>query len=71
MQLMEMKAAKEFGDEVDPDLKRDLEAAAKLFHEKMATTQSELEALWTRWDTAVDSRIATLRKLCTSSASAA
>ena len=55
MQLMEMKAAKEFGDEADPDLKRDLEAAAKSFNEKMAATQRELEALWTKWDEAEDS----------------
>ena len=55
MQLMEMKAAKDCGDEADPDLKRDLESAAKSFHEKMAATQRELEALWIRWDTAVNS----------------
>lgn len=55
MQLMEMKAAKEFGDEADPALHRDLEAAAKSFHEKMAATQRELEALWTKWDEAEDS----------------
>ncbi len=56
MQLMEMKAAKDFGDEADPDpdLKRDLEAAAKSFHEKMAATQRELESLWTNWDKSVD-----------------
>jgi molecular chaperone HscB len=54
MQLMEMKAAKEFGDEADPDLKRDLEAAAAAFNAKMAETQVELEALWTRWDSAAD-----------------
>jgi len=54
MQLMEMKAAKEFGDEADPDLRRDLEAAAKGFDAKMAETQAELEGLWTRWDAAVD-----------------
>ena len=52
MQLMEMKAAKEFGDEADPDLKRDLEAAAKSFNEKMSATQRELETLWTQWDAA-------------------
>ena len=52
MQLMEMKAAKEFGDEADPDLKRDLEAAATTFNQKMAATQLELEALWTQWDNA-------------------
>jgi molecular chaperone HscB len=54
MQLMEMKAAKDMGDETDPDLKRDLEAAAATFHAKMSETQTELEALWTRWDTAPD-----------------
>jgi molecular chaperone HscB len=52
MQLMEMKAAKEFGDEADPALKRDLEAAAASFNAKMAETQRELEALWTKWDAA-------------------
>ena len=54
MQLMEMKAAKDFGDEADPDLKRDLEAAARSFNEKMAATQRELDSLWTQWDAAVD-----------------
>ena len=54
MQLMEMKAAKDFGDEADPDLKRDLEAAAATFNQKMAATQLELEALWTSWDAAED-----------------
>src|ERR1700722_5296413 len=44
MQLMEMKAAKEFGDEADPELKRDLEAAAAGFNAKMSETQRELEA---------------------------
>jgi len=55
MQLMEMKAAKEFGDDADPGLKRDLEAAAVTFREKMSATQRELETLWTQWDTAEDS----------------
>ena len=54
MQLMEMKAAREMGDEADPDLRRDLQAAAATFAGKMAETQKELEALWTRWDRAVD-----------------
>jgi molecular chaperone HscB len=54
MQLMEMKAAKEFGDQADPDLRRDLEAAAKTFDQKMAETMLELEGLWTRWDAAED-----------------
>jgi molecular chaperone HscB len=54
MQLIELKAAKEFGDEADPDLRRDLEAAAQSFHGKMAETQQELDALWSRWDAAVN-----------------
>jgi molecular chaperone HscB len=54
MQLMEMKAAQQMGDEADPDLRRDLEAAAKTFDAKMAETQRDLDALWTRWDAAVD-----------------
>ena len=54
MQLMEMKAAKQMGDEADPDLLHDLQAAAETFKGKMAATQTELEALWTRWDTALD-----------------
>ena len=54
MQLMEMKSAKAMGDEADPDLRRDLERAAADFDSKMAATQTELEALWTRWDQALD-----------------
>ncbi len=54
MQLMEMKAAKEMGDDADPDLRRDLENAASAFDQKMAETQRELEGLWTRWDAAID-----------------
>jgi molecular chaperone HscB len=55
MQLAEMKAAKEFGDEADPDLRRDLAAAARGFDARMAETGRELEALWVRWDAAIDS----------------
>ena len=54
MQLMEMKAARQFGDEADPELRRDLERAASDFDAKMADTQRELEALWVRWDSAED-----------------
>ena len=53
MQLMEMKAAKEFGDEADAGLRKDLEKAAADFEGKMAETQRELEGLWKRWDEAV------------------
>lgn len=61
MQLMEMKAARELGDAADPDLRRDLEAAARGFDMKMAETQQELESLWTRWDVAVDTGDETMR----------
>jgi molecular chaperone HscB len=53
MQLMEMKSAKQMGED-DPQLRADLEAAKSGFDAKMAQTQSELEGLWTRWDAAVD-----------------
>jgi molecular chaperone HscB len=53
MQLMELKTAKEFGDD-DPALRKDLQAAAANFHEKMLATHRELEALWHRWDAAID-----------------
>jgi molecular chaperone HscB len=53
MQLMEMKAAKEFGED-DPEVRHNLEAAAESFAGKMAETQRELEGLWTRWDAALD-----------------
>jgi molecular chaperone HscB len=54
MQLAEMKAARQFGDEADPDLRRELEIAARGFDAKMAATQRDLEALWVRWDAAID-----------------
>ena len=54
MQLMEMKAAKEMGDEADPEVRRELEVAAAGFKGKMEETQRELEGLWARWDAGVD-----------------
>jgi molecular chaperone HscB len=56
MQLMEMKAAKQMGDEADPELRRDLESAAQTFAAKMSETQRELEALWLQWDTAINAQ---------------
>jgi molecular chaperone HscB len=53
MQLAEMRAAKQMGED-DPQLRADLTAAKKGFDEKMAETQVELEGLWTQWDRAVD-----------------
>jgi molecular chaperone HscB len=51
MQLMEMKAAKQMGED-DPDLRRDLLLAKQGFDDRMAATMAELETLWTAWDEA-------------------
>ncbi len=53
MQLAEMRAAKEFGED-EPELRRDLERAQEEFAGKMGETQREMEGLWTRWDAAED-----------------
>jgi molecular chaperone HscB len=54
MQLQEMRAAKQMGED-EPELRRDLMTAKDSFDAKMVETQAELEGLWTRWDAAVDS----------------
>jgi molecular chaperone HscB len=48
-----MRANKEMGDE-EPELRRELMTAKDAFDEKMVQTQSELQALWSDWDAAVD-----------------
>ena len=53
MQLEEMRAAKKMGED-DPQLRKDLLAAKGGFDAKMQATQAELEALWAKWDAAVD-----------------
>jgi len=53
MQLAEMRAAKQMGED-EPELRRDLLTAKDSFDEKMVETQAELDALWTKWDTALD-----------------
>jgi molecular chaperone HscB len=53
MQLAEMRAAKEMGED-EPELRRDLMTAKDSFDAKMVETQAELERLWTAWDAAVD-----------------
>jgi molecular chaperone HscB len=53
MQLEEMKMAKQMGDD-DPQLRKDLEAAKSNFTTMLDDSQKQLEALWTRWDAAVD-----------------
>jgi molecular chaperone HscB len=53
MQLQEMRAAKQMGED-EPELRRDLLTAKDSFDAKMVETQAELEGLWARWDAAVD-----------------
>lgn len=53
MQLQEMRAAKQMGED-EPELRRDLMTAKDSFDAKMVETQAELESLWARWDAAVD-----------------
>ena len=49
MQLTEMRAAKQMGED-DPQLRRELEGAKRGFDGKMEETQRELERLWEAWD---------------------
>jgi molecular chaperone HscB len=53
MQLQEMRAAKQMGEE-EPELRRDLMTAKDAFDAKMVETQAELESLWSVWDAGVD-----------------
>ena len=53
MQLQEMRAAKQMGED-EPELRRDLMTAKDAFDAKMVETQAELEGLWAGWDLAVD-----------------
>src|ERR1700722_5970379 len=53
MQLAEMRAAKEMGED-EPELRRDLLTAKDAFDAKMVETQAELEELWAIWDAGVD-----------------
>src|SRR6185503_1596702 len=54
MQLQEMRAAKQMGED-EPELRLDLMTAKDAFDARMVETQAELEGLWARWDLAVDS----------------
>jgi molecular chaperone HscB len=53
MQLQEMRAAKQMGED-EPELRRDLMTAKDAFDAKMVETQAELEGLWTAWDATVE-----------------
>ena len=54
MQLQEMRMTKQMGDDEDPSLRRDLLTAQTNFQAMLAAIQTELEALWQTWDTAID-----------------
>ena len=53
MQLAEMRANKQMGED-EPELRRELMTAKDAFDEKMVQAQEDLEALWTKWDAALD-----------------
>lgn len=53
MQLTEMKAAKQMGDD-EPGLRTDLEVAKKNFDSKLAAAQDDLTSLWLKWDQSLD-----------------
>ena len=53
MQLVEMRLAKEMGED-EPELRRNLMTAKDAFDAKMVETQAELEELWAVWDNGVD-----------------
>jgi molecular chaperone HscB len=53
MQLVEMRLAKETGED-EPELRRNLMTAKDAFDAKMVETQAELEGLWAAWDLGVD-----------------
>jgi molecular chaperone HscB len=53
MQLQEMRAAKQMGED-EPELRRDLMTAKDSFDAKMVETQAELEGYWARWDEALN-----------------
>jgi molecular chaperone HscB len=54
MQLQELRMAKQMGDDEDPNLRRDLLTAQQNFQTMLASIQTELEALWQKWDQASD-----------------
>lgn len=53
MQLQEMRAAKQMGED-EPELRRSLLAAKDAFDARMVETQAELERLWSQWDHALE-----------------
>ncbi|HEY0307977.1 MAG TPA: Fe-S protein assembly co-chaperone HscB [Acidobacteriaceae bacterium] len=53
MQLEEMRMNRKMGED-DPQLAKDLASAKANFEGMLAATQTELEALWAKWDAGVD-----------------
>ena len=53
MQLEEMRANKKVGED-DPQLRNDLEGAKANFEGMLAKLQADLQAMWGRWDAALD-----------------
>lgn len=47
-------ALEEMRMDPDPNVRKDLEAAREKFTGMLAESQQQLEALWTKWDSAVD-----------------
>jgi len=53
MQLEEMRMNRKMGED-DPQLAKELAGAKANFEDMLAATQVELEALWSKWDAALD-----------------
>jgi molecular chaperone HscB len=53
MQLEEMRMNRKKGED-DPQLRSDLEKARTTFESQLASSDSNLKELWTKWDTALD-----------------
>jgi molecular chaperone HscB len=62
MQLQEMRAAKQMGED-EPELRRDLLTAKDAFDAKMVDTQAELERLWAQWDRSLETNDDTAKAL--------
>jgi molecular chaperone HscB len=55
MQLEEMRMNQKMGED-DSQLRQDLEKAKKQFEGQMADSDSQLQALWVKWDAALDAQ---------------
>src|SRR5262249_47835836 len=53
MQLEEMRMNQKMGED-DPQLRQDLEKAKTQFEGQMAESDAQLQALWAKWDAALD-----------------